>query len=552
MDSNLKIFALGGLHEVGKNCYILEKNEDIIIVDCGIKFLNNSNSLADGVIPDFSYLLENKKKIKGLFITHGHEDHIGGIPYLLQLIPNIPVYGSEFSILRLEQNLRDKKTRKTIIFRDHTIVNTKEFQIGFFRVTHSIPGSFGLIIEVISDNIRIIITGDFKFDWTEIGEKTDLIKLAKASEKGVDLLLSDSTNAEIEGNTPSEKKVIRRLESIINEATGRVIITSFASNVYRLKEVIEIAKRTQKNIVLLGSTLLKMIKIIQKASLWKIDSSVFLKAEKISKVPNDKLIIFCTGSQGEEKAVLSKLAHRIYPGWKVAKGDSIILTSSPIMDNKSQIEAINDKLFALGAKIYENSKEDLLHSSGHACQEDLKLMLKLVNPTYFMPVHGDFRMIKKHGYLAQELGILKENIFVCQNGEMVEARDKKFFLSRIKMPIQSNYVSNGNLLSKEELKSSLELRNKVLEGGLFLIVIFCNKEKKILNKIPHIFTYGFINIKKNEYLINEWKKKINEFMIVCIQKKNDWKREIKDYVDKELLKNWTREKPYICPLIEEI
>jgi len=313
MNNNLKIFALGGLHEVGKNCYVLEKNEDIIIVDCGVKFLNN-NSLADGVIPDFSYLYQNRQKIKGLFITHGHEDHIGGISYLLQLIPNIPVYGSEFSISLLKQKLKGEEVKERFtIFRDDTVIRTGEFRVNFFRVTHSIPGSFGLIIEVLQDNTRIVITGDFKFDWTEIGEKADLFKLAEYGKKGVDLLLSDSTNAEIEGNTPSETKVIKRLRNIIIESTGRVIITSFASNVYRLKEIMKIAEENGRKIVLLGSSLLKMIKAINKASLWKIDSSVFLKAAVISKTPNNKLIIFCTGSQGEEKAVLSRLAHQNYP-----------------------------------------------------------------------------------------------------------------------------------------------------------------------------------------------------------------------------------------------
>ncbi|CAJ0841886.1 10666_t:CDS:2 [Entrophospora sp. SA101] len=446
---------------VGKNCYVLEKNNDLIIVDCGIKFLNGSN-LADGTIPNFSYLVENRKKIKGLFITHGHEDHIGGISYLLQLIPTIPVYGSEFSISLLKQKLRGESKEKTTIFQDDTVINTGEFRLKFFRVTHSIPGSFGIIIE--------------------IGEKTDLFKLMEYGKKGVDLLLSDSTNAEVEGTTPSETKVI------------------------------EIAQKTQKKIVLLGSSLLKMMKAIQKASLWKIDSSIFLKAVAISKTPNNKLIIFCTGSQGEERAVLSRLAHQNYPDWKVAAGDSIILTSSPIMDNKSQVEIINNKLFTLGAKIYENNKEDLLHASGHACQEDLKLMLKLVNPSYFMPFHGNFRMLKKHGHLAQELGLPKENILVCQNGEVVEGQDKKFFLSKTQLSVQPNYVLDGKLLPKEEINHNLSLRTKMSQGGVILIVIFYNRKKAKITEPPYIFTYGFINMQKSKNLTDSWKKKINDYI----------------------------------------
>ncbi|CFW93087.1 Ribonuclease J 1 [endosymbiont DhMRE of Dentiscutata heterogama] len=551
MSSNLKIFALGGLHEVGKNCYVFEKNEDIIIVDCGVKFLNGSN-LADGTVPNFSYLVANQKKIKGLFITHGHEDHIGGIPYLLQLIPNIPIYGSDFSISLLKQKLRGESKEKTTIFQDDTIIRTGEFRVSFFRVTHSIPGSFGVIIEVIKDKTRIVITGDFKFDWTEIGEKFDLVKLVEVGKKGVDLLLSDSTNSEVEGNTPSEAKVVKRLENIITEATGRVIITSFASNVYRLKKVIEIAKKTDKKIVLLGSSLLKMMKAIQKASLWKIDNSVFLKAANIAKIPNNELIIFCTGSQGEEKAVLSRLAHQNYPDWKVEAGDCIILTSSPIMDNRFNVELVSNKLFALGAKVYENNKEDLLHASGHACQEDLKLMLTLVKPRYFMPFHGDFRMLKKHGHLAQELGIPKENIFVCANGEVVEAKGKEFFLTKKRLPAQPNYVFNGQILPVEELKSNLTLREKMSQGGFFLVVLFYDKTKRKLTTSPYLFTYGFINIKKNENLLEDWKTKIAGLVTNKISaKESDWKEEIKSYLESELLKNWNKEKPLIHTIVEE-
>ncbi|KLL04525.1 MAG: metallo-beta-lactamase family protein [Mycoplasmataceae bacterium RV_VA103A] len=551
MFSNLKIFALGGLHEVGKNCYVFEKNEDIIIVDCGVKFLNGSN-LADGTVPNFSYLVANQKKIKGLFVTHGHEDHIGGISYLLQLIPSIPVYGSEFSISLLKQKLRGESKEKTTIFQDDTIIRTGEFRVSFFRVTHSIPGSFGLIIEVLKDNTRIVVTGDFKFDWTEIGEKFDLVKLAEIGKKGVDLLLSDSTNSEVEGNTPSEAKVVKRLENIITEATGRVIITSFASNVYRLKKVIEIAQKTDKKIVLLGSSLLKMMKAIQKASLWKIDNSVFLKAEAIAKTPNNELIIFCTGSQGEEKAVLSRLAHQNYPDWKVEAGDCIILTSSPIMDNKFNVELISNKLFALGAKVYENNKEDLLHASGHACQEDLKLMLTLTKPRYFMPFHGDFRMLKKHGHLAQELGIQKENIFVCANGEVVETRGKEFFLTKKKIPAQPNYVFNGRILPAEELKNNLILREKMSQGGFFLVVIFYDKTKRKLTTPPYLFTYGFINMKKNEHLLNDWKTKITELImnkILVKKQKLNWEEEIKNYLEEELLKSWNKEKPLIRAIV---
>jgi mRNA degradation ribonuclease J1/J2 len=382
-------------------------------------------------------------------------------------------------------------------------------------------------LEVFLFNVRIVITGDFKFDWTEIGEKTDLVKLAEAGKKGVDLLLSDSTNAEIPGTTPTEQKVISRLETIIFQALGRVIITSFASNVYRLKKIIEIAKKCGRKILLLGSSLSRYMKAIQKVSLWKIDKSVFIDPLLEKKIDSNKLIIFCTGSQGEAKAVLSRLAHQVYPSWKIRLGDTIILTSSPIMNNRYNLEAINNKLTELGAIIYENSKEELLHASGHACQEDLKLMLTLVKPCHFMPFHGDFRMLKAHGQLAQEIGVLPSNIFICQNGEVVqtqkEARfsEKKtfsvprqektssaihktqFFLTSQKVPANPNYVFGSKIIPEGRWKENLCLRQQMSQFGVIVIIFFYNQvQKKFVT--PCFFTYGFLNMEKNKNLVQNW------------------------------------------------
>ncbi|CAJ0842824.1 4717_t:CDS:2, partial [Entrophospora sp. SA101] len=394
---HLKILALGGLHEVGKNCYVIEKKEDLIIIDCGIKFLNNGYNLANGIIPNFAYLKSNKERIKGLFITHGHEDHIGGIPYLLEEIGyDFPVYGSAFALALLKGKLGNKENLlKGVIFSDETVVRTAEFRVSFFRVTHSIPGSFGLVVE--TSRSRIVLT-------------------AAVGKKGVDLLLSDSTNAEVPGTTPTERKIVSRLEIIISQAPGRVIVTSFASNVYRLKKIIEIAKKYDKKILLLGSSLAKMMRAIQKVS------------------------------------------------------DTVILTSSPIMDNRYNLEAINNKLMELGATIYENNKEELLHASGHACQEDLKLMLTLTKPRYFMPFHGDFRMLKVHGSLAQETGVPADNIFVCQNGEVIQAREEEkepsqFFFTNQKIDTTPHYVFNQKIIQVNDKKNSPvgELKKQVKE-----------------------------------------------------------------------------------------
>lgn len=313
MKDDFRVFALGGLGEVGSNCYVFEGKKELIVVDCGTKFINNE-TLVSGSLPNFSYLAANKEKVKCLFVTHAHDDHIAGIPFLLREIPDLPLYGSEFTVSLAKQKTKISSKKKWNIFRDDTVVATGEFRVSFFRVTHSIPGSYGLIIEYLPSSLRIVVTGDFKFDWTQIGEKFDLTRLVKNCKEKVDLLLSESTNAEIEGSTPSESLVIKRLENLIISAPGRVLITSFSSNVYRLKKVIEIAKKTSRFIVLLGSSLIKAMKAIRAASLWELDSSVFLKASEIVKTPPHKLIVFCTGSQGEERSVLTRLANDVYPG----------------------------------------------------------------------------------------------------------------------------------------------------------------------------------------------------------------------------------------------
>ncbi|RHZ36732.1 ribonuclease J [endosymbiont GvMRE of Glomus versiforme] len=556
MNKNLKILALGGLHEVGKNCYIIEKNEDLIIIDCGIKFLNNGYNLANGMIPNFAYLKENKEKIKGLFITHGHEDHIGGMPYLLEEIGyEFPIYGSAFSLALLKGKLGNKENLlKGVIFSDETVARTAEFRVNFFRVTHSIPGSFGLIVE--TSHSRIVLTGDFKFDWTEIGEKTDLVKLAEVGKKGVDLLLSDSTNAEVPGTTPTERKIISRLEVIISQAPGRAIITSFASNVYRLKKIIEIAKKYDKKILLLGSSLTKMLKAIQKVSLWKIDNSIFVKSAFEKKIPPQKLIIFCTGSQGEAKAVLSRLAHQIHPDWKIIRGDTVILTSSPIMDNRYNLEAINNKLIELGATIYENSKEELLHASGHACQEDLKLMLTLTKPRYFMPFHGDFRMLKVHGSLAQETGVPIDNVFVCQNGEVVQAREEEnkptqFFLTNQKIDTTPHYVFNQKIIQGDWWKDYLDLRQQMSHFGVVVVITFYNQVQQKFD-LPYLFTYGFLNMEKNKFLVHNWKKNLHK--LVNDKKKSpvdELKKQIKEKMQDLISQDLPKTKPLIISLVDE-
>lgn len=541
--NDLRVFALGGLQEVGSNCYVFESPRDIIIVDCGSKFLNNE-SLVSGSIPNFSYLIEHQKKIKGLFITHAHDDHIAAVPFLVEKIPDVALYGSYFTVSLAKQKTKISSKKQWNIFHDDTVVTVGDFRVSFFRVTHSIPGSFGIFIEYLPQSLRIVLTGDFKFDWTRIGEKFDLVKLMDYCKRGVDLLLSESTNADIEGSTPSESKIVKRLESIISQAVGRVIITSFSSNVYRLKKIMEIAKKTNRFITLLGTSLQKAMKAIKEASLWDIDSSIFLKGADIVKTPSNKLIIFCTGSQGEEKSVLSRLAKNEYQGWKIEKKDTIVWTSSPIVDNRTNIEAVNNKLFSSGVTIYENNSLDLLHASGHACQDDLKLLLTLVSPRYFMPYHGNFYMLKKHGVLAEEVGIPPERIFVCRNGEVITCRNKEFFLSSEVVNARPIYTLEGKIVSDEELESSFEVRNLMAQSGIVIVVLFGNQTNY---ELPCIFTYGCLNMLKNKQTIEWWKKSIKNYLEKTWNKNLvvGFEEKIADFINGQLFNNWVGFKPLV-------
>lgn len=509
-DYELQVFALGGLGEIGKNCYVVETVNDIIIIDCGLKFAGKE-SLISGIIPNFSYLIEKKKKIKGLFFTHAHDDHLSGAQYLLEKIPDIALFGSRFTIALAKQKTKISAKKKWVPFDRDTVITVGEFEAKFFQVTHSIPGSFGVILRYIPRSVRMVFTGDFKFDWSYIGEDFDLAKLALESSNGIDLLLSESTNAEVEGTTPSERTVVKRIETIIENAPSRVIITSFSSNVYRLKKVIEIAKKTGRFIILLGSSLLKAMKAIRSSSLWSLDGSVFLKASKIIKTPPEKLIIFSTGSQGEERSVLSRLANSSYPGWKILKNDTIIWTSSPILDNKVCVEDINNKLFNSGVLIHEHSPKETLHVSGHASQEDLKFLLKLVSPSYFMPCHGEYHMLKKHSILASEVGISKERSFVCHNGQVIAWKEGKFFLTDKIIDTRPTFVLEGKVLPFEEIENELGARKIIGLGGVIIVILFKDKNTDRW-QIPSIYTYGFMDMEKKKKMVEWWKLSVRDFL----------------------------------------
>ena len=408
-----KVYALGGLGEVGKNMYCIEHDNEIIIIDAGVKFAEEGLPGIDYIIPDYSYLVKNQKKIKALLITHGHEDHIGGIPFLLQLVTVPFIYASPLASALIKRKLEERKLTKAskiIEIDDSSRVETKFFNIGFFRTNHSIPESVGIIIN--TPNGRIVTTGDFKFDLTPVGEPADFQKMSFLGTTGVTLLMSDSTNAEVPTFSLSEKVVANSIQNEFRKTEGRIIVATFASNVDRVQQIVQAAVKFDRRILVFGRSMENVIQTSRKLGHIKCPDRYFIKSDEAKKFPDSQLLILCTGSQGEPLAALSRIAAGTHKFIRIKPTDTIIFSSSPIPGNAASINRVVNKLFRLGARVLTHSPLNSLHTSGHASQEEQKLMLLLTSPKYFFPVHGEYRMLKIHSELAHDVGIPKENTFV--------------------------------------------------------------------------------------------------------------------------------------------
>ena len=413
-----KVFALGGLGEVGKNMYCVMNGNELIITDAGMLMPEDDLKGIDCVIPDFTFLKKNESKIKALFITHGHEDHIGGIPYLLQMV-NIPIiYAPNHAAGLIRKKLEDRNIvyKNIVVYNEDTKVKFKTMTVEFFRVTHSIPDSHGICIT--TPNGTIVTTGDFKFDLTPIGPVFNVQKMAQIGSRGVTLLLSDSTNALSEGISKSESKVDYALRKILKKENGRVIIATFASNVYRLKHIVDNCRRNGRKIAIFGRSMENNIDISVKGG-YIIDKGIFITPEEANKLPNDKVCLLCTGTQGEPLAALSRIADGVHKQIKLQPDDVVIFSSSAIPGNGAHIGRTINKLYLKGVKVYTHTSLNDVHASGHGNEEELKWMLRIINPKYFAPFHGEYRMLKKHTDIGVMCGIPRENTFVLSNGEVL-------------------------------------------------------------------------------------------------------------------------------------
>lgn len=526
------VYALGGLGEVGKNLYVVEYKNEIVMMDCGQRFASHLPGV-NSIIPDFSYLIKNKKRIKALIITHGHEDHIGSVPYLLkELNLDIPaIYASKLGIALLEKKFKEFSINYggLVEFEDDTIIKTKHFEISMFLVNHSIPQSYGVAFK--TPNGTVVNTGDYKFDFTPVGSSCDFEKIAKLGDEGIDLLIADSTNSEIQGFTPSESIVKESIENIFKNASGRIIIATFASNIDRVAHIVQTAKKYNRKIITFGRSMVKVVDIGKEIGLIENAESLFVKAESVDKFDDENILILSTGSQGENMAALSRIARMEHKKIKIKPKDTVVFSSSPIPGNTINVIRLVNLLVRQGANIKINREDGILHTSGHATIGEQKLMFDLTKPKNFMPVHGEYRMQVEHGITAIECGVDKDKVFIVNNGDTV-ALVKGEVTKGPTLPNGVFYIDqNNNRISDEILKNRLSMA----DNGVIGIYVVLNKNKTKLITSPKIISKGFIYIKDNPELI----RGIQRIAIFIIKKYLEAKFD-KEACEKELRRSINR------------
>lgn len=551
-DKSLSVFALGGLNEIGKNMYAIEYGNDIVVIDCGNKFPDESLLGIDLIIPDISYLIENQDRVRALIVTHGHEDHIGGIPFFLKKI-NVPVYATRFTLGLIELKLKEHRIlRESELYgiNSDSEVQIGEMNISFFKVNHSIPDCLGIVFNTPEGTV--VHTGDFKFDLTPANrERPEIHKMAEIGNKGVLLLLSESTNAERPGYTPSEQMVGENLENMFRRAKRKVIVSTFASNVSRIQQVVHASLNTNRKIALLGRSMVNVVKVAMERGYLTVPEGMLIEADEINEFAPEKVTILCTGSQGEPMAALSRLSTGNFRGVEILAEDTVILAAGPIPGNERNVTTIVDNLYQLGANvIYGSGSSSGMHVSGHGFQEDLKLMLTLMKPKYFIPIHGEYRMLHHHQMLAESVGVEADNTFILKNGDVVDIENSIARSTRT-IPVGSIYVDG---VDEGMMKYVLQDRKRISADGMLVIILPMSKAERELLSEPEIVSRGFV-----DQQFSEIRKGINEIIIDTINELHEanrysWnakKKQIKKLVWK-YVKDKTRKEPMIIPILIEI
>ncbi len=547
-----KIIVLGGLGEVGKNMYCVMHKDSIVIIDAGVSFPESELMGVDYVLPDFTFLKENEDKIKALLITHGHEDHIGGIPFLLQSI-NIPaIYAPNHAKELIAVKLQDRNIRydNLFVYTDQTKLKFKEIEVEFFRITHSIPDSHG--ISITTPDGRIVTTGDYKFDLTPIGPMADLYKMAKLGEEGVDVLIGDSTNALNEGFSNSESVVDETLNAMFEKCkNNRIIIATFASNIYRVKHIFETCHKYNRKICIFGRSMENNINISLNGGY--IDhKELLVSPEEANNLKPNEVTVLCTGSQGEPLAALSRISNGTHKYIKLRPDDVVIFSSSAIPGNALSISKTINKLYLKGVKVYTNNVLQDLHTSGHANEEEIKLMIRLIRPKYLMPFHGDYRMLKKQANIGINCGIPKENTFILKNGDTLSL--KNHILTKGESKPGADIYVDGNRIG--EIGGAVIKDRKIMANdGILVVIINVDMKKRELLIKPNITTRGFILVNENEELIKKIEKKAEQTINATIKNLKTTFASLKSDLTETLypyINNLTGRRPIILPVILDI
>ncbi len=550
-DARIQIIPLGGLGEIGKNMMAIKYQDSIVVIDAGLMFPEDELLGIDMVIPDISYLVENKEKVKAILLTHGHEDHVGALPYVLREI-NPPVYGSRLTIGIVEGKLKEQNMGNVQlnIVRPRDKIKAGIFEIEFFRVSHSIPDCMGLAIHT---PIGIVLhTGDFKLDQTPVdGQVTDFGKMAELGEKGVVVMMADSTNADRSGFTMSEKVVGHTFEELFGKCTGRIIVTTFASNIHRIQQVISTAERFGRKVTIVGRSMINNVKVASALGYMDIPEGILVEMEEIEHYPADKMVVVTTGSQGEPMSALTRIASADHRWVGILPGDTVIISATPIPGNEKLVSRTIDLLYKQGAEvIYE--KMSGVHVSGHASQEELKIVLNLIKPKYFIPVHGEYRHLMKHAHLAESLGMSRSRVFVAENGQIIEIGKKK---ASITGKVTAGKVLIDGLGVGDVGNIVLRDRKQLSQDGIMIVVVTIDKEKGEVVSGPDIVTRGFVYVRESEELIENAKLKVREAMDICFQKNiTEWaliKTQIREKLSKSLYER-TGRRPMILPIIMEV
>lgn len=553
-NDKLTIFALGGVGEIGKNMYVIQYGADIVVVDSGLKFPEEDMLGIDIVIPDISYLTENRDKVRGIVLTHGHEDHIGGLPYVLKNL-NVPVYGTRLTLGLVENKLKEANllgdTKRILINEDSEIQLGNSLKVTFFRTNHSIPDSVGVCIETPEGNV--VHTGDFKFDHTPVnGQFANLHRMAEIGQKGVLALLSDSTNAEKPGFTPSEKNVGIVLEDIFRKAEQRVVVATFASNVHRIQQVVNAAESTGRKITVIGRSMVNVVSIASELGYLNVPDGMLIEPEEMNRMAANRVVVLCTGSQGEPMSALTRMARSSHRKVDILPGDTVIIAATPVPGNEKYVGRTIDELFRLGADVIYSGSNSGVHVSGHGSQEELKLMLNLMKPKFFIPIHGEFRMQRKHALLAESVGVDPQNIFITEIGEIVEiqggAARKAGKVTAGNVLIDGLGVGDvGNIVLRD--------RKLLSQDGILVVVVTLSKQNGAIVSGPDIISRGFVYVRESEGLLDEANRIVSSTLQRLMSEKvNEWaslKTSVKDSLGRFLYEQ-TRRRPMILPIIMEV